>query len=82
MDAGTDYPGDMQLSDIKIEHVQVADGVAFVNFQAHTKLPNMRNGVVVDYSQSDVIYHIELVLQDGGWKISDMESTFAPGGGP
>jgi len=82
MTAGTDYPGDIELSDIKIEHVQVSDGVAAVDFQAHARLPNMRAGAVVDYSESDMIYHLELVLQDGDWKISDMEAVFAPGGGP
>ena len=82
MAAGADYPGDMQLSDVQFLGVTGDSSDATVDLQAHAKLPNMRDGQVIDYSEADMIYHVALALTDGTWKATDVEFTFTPGSGP
>ena len=79
---GSDYPGPVEVSDVQVENIQGSATSAVLDVALHAKLSNMKAGQVVDYSQSDLIYHFDLVLAGASWMVSDMEWTFAPGGGP
>jgi hypothetical protein len=80
--AASDYPGVLDLTNIKVLAISGTSTTASIDFSAHGKLSNMRNGTVTDYSQSDVIYHVTLLLDTGRWKVATVDMAFAPGGGP
>jgi hypothetical protein len=42
----------------------------------------MKNGSVVDYSESDIIYHLKLDKMSGQWVVSDFTWEFVPGSEP
>lgn len=78
----TDLPGALTFS-----HVQLLDGYSqgdsrVIDVAVHEDLANMRDGVVVDHSADDAIYHFVFIRDAGTWKITDYTWQFAPGSGP
>lgn len=79
--SGSDYPGEIELSDVR--DVVVSGDLetgAVVTLAAHATLANMRGGVVIDHSSSDLLYQLDLRNEDGRWKVSSMRSSFDPAG--
>ncbi len=77
--AGEDYPGLSEFSNVKILAISGTSSSVKVDLQAHEKLSNMRNGAVVSYSESEMVYHLVLELIDGQWVVSQLDWEFAPG---
>lgn len=81
--SGSDYPGKTTLSNVQIESLSGDYQTTMtLDFSAHVTLANMKAAVVQDYSQSDLVYHVVLTNVAGAWKVTSIESQFAPGGGP
>ena len=80
--AGTDYPGDVQLSNIRVLGLYGDATSVTVDVAVHVKLANMKQGEVKDYSESDLIYHMILIPDQGTWRIADLSASFAPGAEP
>ena len=73
------YPGTSDFSNVKILAMS-GDASSFkVDIQAHEKLANMQNGEVVNYSESEMVYHLVLDSVDGKWVVSQLGWEFAPG---
>lgn len=79
---GGDYPGDLQLSNVRVLDMYGTGTAVTADIQVHGKLPNMKAGQVVDYSESDGLYHVVLTLDGGTWKIIDLSFSYPPGAGP
>ena len=75
-----DYPGVLELTNVQVLDVYGDGTAATLDIAAHGKLANMKAGTVQDYSESDVIYHVVVIREDGAWKVTDLAWEFAPGG--
>jgi hypothetical protein len=78
---GTDYPGALVLSDIHDLSVSgdLTD-TATVTFGAHERLANMKGNKVIDYSESDLLYKVDLRKVGNHWKVTLVTATFDPEG--
>lgn len=79
---GTDYPGTLHLSQQKVLSISGSGDTYNIEVQFHAVRDNMKNGAVVDQSESDVIWQVTVIKTTQGWRISEMHGRFAPGGGP
>ena len=79
---GTDYPGALHLSQQKVAALTGSGDTYAIQVQFHAVRDNMKDGIVVDQSISDVIWQVTVIRTVDGWRISDMHGQFAPGGGP
>ena len=79
---GTDYPGTLHLSQQKVLSMSGSGGTYNIEVQFHAVRDNMKNGAVVDQSESDAIWQVTVTKTNQGWRISEMHGHFAPGGGP
>jgi hypothetical protein len=77
-----DYPGPLHLSNERVLAVSGSGDSYTIDVQFHAVRDNMKSGRIVDQSESEVIWHVTVVRTAGGWRISDMQARFAPGGGP
>jgi len=79
---GTDYPGSLHVSQLKILSVAGGTDSYTVEVQFHAVRDNMKAGRLIDQSESDVIWDVTVIRTQDGWRISQMQGRFAPGGGP
>jgi hypothetical protein len=79
---GQDYPGRIDVSNVKVLNIQGTADAVTLDVSEHEKTANMRAGHVVDYSESDIINHMTLVRVNGNWIVSSMDWRFAPGSEP
>lgn len=71
MTSGGDYPGDLVVSNVRVLALYGTSTSVTADILVHGKLPNMRNGQVVDYSEGEGLHHFVLVREGGTWKVTE-----------
>lgn len=82
INAGQDYPGVVDETNPVVLAISGTSSSVVVDLQVHERLHNMNAGKLVDYSESDVIYHLTLDNTNARWVISSLDWSFAPGSEP
>ncbi len=77
--AGQMYPGSNEFSNVRVLGMSGTSTSVRVDLQAHQKLANMQSGKVVNYSESEMVYHLVLDRVGGQWVVSQLDWAFAPG---